>query len=235
MIVADDAFDNELSVPGDFVRGARGHAVLAIGPDSDGTEALAMWRLGPTGHADGAWLMRFDEIHEGVERLGQIVALLQDRCVIDWDRDVPVKVIDRIVDLVPAHIVDALRANVIEIPDVLVEIAEQRSSHADAVDRHRATTTSKSKIAPLTWPSEVPTPQELAERSRRTPWESAPPVAVTALQVSAAVARAAQLWQETEQARYRREYLRALGEPQPLPPRWLARLRQAAGAEALAA
>ena len=49
-----------------------------------------------------------------------------------------------------------------------------------------------------------------------------------ALALTSAVAMAAELWQDTEQARYRRKYLRALGEPQPLPPRWLARLRAAA-------
>ncbi|MEV0430605.1 DUF6218 family protein [Micromonospora sp. NPDC050495] len=45
--------------------------------------------------------------------------------------------------------------------------------------------------------------------------------------MTAAVANTAQLWQDTEQARYRRAYPRLLGDPQPLPPRWLARLREA--------
>ncbi|WP_373367482.1 DUF6218 family protein [Micromonospora purpureochromogenes] len=41
----------------------------------------------------------------------------------------------------------------------------------------------------------------------------------------------AQLWQDTEQVRFRRRHLRSFGEPRQLPPRWLARLRAAADAE----
>lgn len=41
----------ELSVPVDYVPGARGYAVFAAGLDGEGAEAMAIWRLGPTGYA----------------------------------------------------------------------------------------------------------------------------------------------------------------------------------------
>jgi hypothetical protein len=44
------------------------------------------------------------------------------------------------------------------------------------------------------------------------------------LSIAGAVERAVELWTDTEQIRYRRPYLRTLGEPQVLPPRWRARL-----------
>jgi hypothetical protein len=87
--------------------------------------------------------------------------------------------------------------------------------------------TAISKIAPLKWAGKLPEDgDEIAALSPRH-LSAASPVAGAALTVAVALSRAVELWQETEEARYRRPYLRSLGERQPLPPRWLARLRAA--------
>ncbi|SCG77579.1 DUF6218 family protein [Micromonospora inositola] len=226
-----EASENELSVPVDYVPGARGHGVLAVGPDSGGGDALAVWRLSPTGRAGGAWVVRFDEIERDPEQLRRIMSMLQDRCLVDWDRDIPIGVLARIAEVVPADQLTALQGNILTIPELLAEISEHRSTYTAAVEQHRAST--RSKLAPLAWPTEMPDQQDLAAWAARADCTAASPVAATALALTAAIASTAQLWQATEQARYRRVYLRSLGDPQPLPPRWLARLREAVASTSL--
>ncbi|MEU5564429.1 DUF6218 family protein [Micromonospora musae] len=223
--------ENELSVPVDYVPGARGHGVLAVGRDTDGGEALAVWRLGPTGRAGGAWVVRFDEIERNPEQLRRIVSMLQDRCLVDWDEATPAGALARLSEFLPAELLTTLHGNLLTIPELLAEITELRFTYATAAEQHRES--AKSKIAPLAWPSEMPEQQTLVAWAIRASTAAASPVAATALSLTAAVASTAQLWQDTEQARYRRIYLRSLGDPQPLPPRWLARLREAVAATSL--
>lgn len=216
--------ESELAIPVDYVPGARGHAVLAVGPDADGTEALAVWRLSPTGHAGGAWVVRLDDIAQD-DQLVHIMWMVQGRCLVGCARETPVAILDRVAHALPQQLVSTLRGHVLTVPELLTEITEHRAAYAEAVDRQRAVSTSK--LAPLAWPAEVPDHEDLAIRLAAQP-RAASPVAGSALALTSAVAMTAQLWQDTEQARYRRKYLRPLGEPQPLPPRWLARLRAAA-------
>ncbi|MGN9805509.1 DUF6218 family protein [Micromonospora sp. L32] len=223
--------ENELSVPVDYVPGARGHGVLAVGPDSSGGDALAVWRLSPTGRAGGAWVVRFDEVEREPEQLRRIMSMLQDRCLVDWDEAKPNDALARISEFLPAELLTALRGNILTIPELLAETTEHRSIYTAAVEQHRAGT--RSKIAPLAWPTEMPDQQALMTWTARANSTAASPVAATALALTAAVASAAQLWQDTEQARYRRVYLRSLGDPQPLPPRWLAWLREAVASTSL--
>lgn len=224
-MASDTDAPDELSVPLDHVPGARGHGVLAVGSDGDGREALAVWRLSPTGRAGGSWVLRLDDVRRDPDRFGRIMEMLRGRCLIDWDAQAPARVLDRVATGLPVDLVATLKDSILTIPELLTEIGEQRAGYAEAIERHRAT--APSKIAPLVWPSELPQPGELAERARaasRAAW----PVTATALATAWAVATIVQLWQDTEQARFRRTYLRGLGDPQPLPPGWLARLRQAA-------
>ncbi|MFC8620140.1 DUF6218 family protein [Micromonospora purpureochromogenes] len=226
-----EASENELSVPVDYVPGARGHAVLTVGPDNDGGDALAVWRLSPTGRAGGAWVLRFDEVERNPEQLRRVMSMLQDRCLIDWNEEAPTAALARIAEVLPAELLTALQGNIVTIPELLAEISEHRSTYAAAMEQHRASI--KSKIAPLAWPTEMPDQQDLAGWAARAYSTAASPVAARALALTAAVASTAQLWQDTEQARYRRVYLRSLGDPQPLPPRWLARLREAVASTSL--
>lgn len=229
----------DLSVPMDYVPGARGYAILAAGRDGDGdgAEAIAIWRLGATGHAVGAWIFRLDELDEleaDRERLLNVLSLLQDRCLVDWDADRPDAVLRRIEPWLPVDLVSVLRSNMLFIPDLLEEIREHRRICAEAVERHRPHT--NSKLVPLAWSIELPDDQEQARRLLTpSPQPAAAPVAAEALALAGSVRRAVELWQDTEQTRYRRAYLRSLGEAQPLPPRWLATLRTAgAGVAAVA-
>lgn len=225
MTSALDAPESAYALEVDYVRDAQGHAVLAMGPDGAGAEALAVWSLGPTGRAGGAWVLPLDNLQQHVVRLQRIIGMIRGRCLVDWMIDSPLRILARLGDLLPGEVVAGFRDEILIIPELLDEIAERRKMYADAVEAYRATT--KSKIVPLVWPSPVPEPRTLGEWSARFQQSAASPVAGQALALTAAVARTAELWQDTEQLRYRRPYLRSFGDPQSLPPRWLAQLRAA--------
>ncbi|GAB3803109.1 DUF6218 family protein [Micromonospora zhanjiangensis] len=227
MTISVETPDNELSIPFDYVPGARGHAVLAAGEDESGSAALAVWRLGATGQAVGAWVLSMSAVRRDNEEFQQVMNLIRDRSLVAWDADSPMEVIGRIAPELPASLVESLRRNVLLIPDLLAEIAEQRAAITLAADEYRRT--ASSKVAPLMWPTDIPSPAELRVVADEMQHPAAPVVA-KALGLSAGLARVAQLWQETEQVRARRRYLRTLGDPQLLPPRWLESVRAAVNA-----
>ena len=227
MTPVPDASDADLSTAMDHVPGVRGHVVLAKGDDQTG-EALAVWRVGPTGQAGGAWITPMDLVHDDAGRSRQIFDLLRDRCLVDWDGKRSAGVLDRVADLLPPGLAARMASNILLFPDLINEVAEQRRRLESTVEAYRAQTTSK--ILPLVWPQDIP---EDAQQARQLVTGNTPlgasPVATEALALAGTLQRVCQLWQDTEQVRHRRSYLRDLGTPEPLPPTWLARLRAAAG------
>lgn len=238
--------NEELSVPGDYVPGVRGYAILVTGRDggtdgdgdgggdreSFGAESIAVWRLGATGYAAGAWILRLDDIEADPQHLRDVMSLLRDRCLVDWDADRPEAALRRIERWLSADLVSALRSNLLFIPDLLHEVRKHRRVCSETVEQHRLTT--KSAIVPLAWSVELPDDPDRARRMLTPAPMTATPVAAEALALAGTVRRAVELWQDTEQTRYRRTYLRSLGEVQPLPPRWLAALRKAGGTSTVA-
>jgi hypothetical protein len=230
MTLAADAGDDEQITAIDYVPGVRGHAVITVGPDGDGAEALAVWRLGPTGVAVGAWILSLDAARNDPAALHGIMTMLRGRCLVGWSADDSVKSLHRVAGLVAPTMIDRLSDGVVTIPDLLAEIAECRKRYLGTLERYRSTT--KSKIVPLTWARDVPLDVQAA-RLALTPHRAwtASPVAAQAVALAGALHQAIGLWQDTEGLRYRRSYLRSLGQPRALPPRWMARLRSAATAE----
>lgn len=215
--------DSGLAASVDYVPGVRGYAVLTAGPDEAGHDSLAVWRLGSTGQAVGAWVLRLDHAADDPGLLRSVLTSLTGRAVVDWTADAPAAALERVTPLLGDDTTTALAARIVLIPDLLTEIAEHRVRYAEALEAYRAG--AKSKIAPFTWTSEVPaTPQEAREQLSPEQPAAASPVAAAALTIAGAVERAVELWTDTEQIRYRRPYLRVLGDPQVLPPRWRARL-----------
>jgi len=209
------------------VPGVRGHVVLAAGLDGDGADALAIWRAGPTGRADGAWALTFAEIARTPQRLCTIEAILSGRCLVAWSASDADLVLHRLAGLLPSGRLDALRGSLVVVPDLLAEIADQRAGY-DHLVAERALATRR-KATPLPWRTEPGDVNQLKVAAIAAASRAASPVAVSALALTAAVGHLAELWHETERVRCRRKHLKALGEPQLLPPRWLGRLRAAAG------
>jgi hypothetical protein len=196
----------DLTVAAATIPGVRGHAVLAQGPDADGRDAVAVWRLDAFGNAIGAWIPP----HAG---LAEVYHGMRGCAIVTWagSADLPD---------------DRFDAPVLLIEDLLAEIREHRQTYTEAHDAFRATR--KTKISDLDWASEVP-PDDRARSVLTVHRPAASPVAAAALAVAGAVRNAIELWELTEQVRYRRVHLRSFGDAQPLPPRWLAALRTAYG------
>jgi hypothetical protein len=197
----------DLTVAAATIPGVRGHAVLAEGPDDEGRAAVAVWRLDAFGNAIGAWIAAPAD-------LAEVYAGLRGCAIVTWagPPDLPA---------------DRFAAPVLLIEDLLAEIREHRQTYTEAHDAFRATR--KTKITDLDWTSSEVPPDDHA-RSVLTPHRpAASPVAASALAVAGAFRNAVELWELTEQVRYRRVHLRSSGDAQPLPPRWLAALRTAYG------
>jgi len=223
MAVTPASQDAESSPALDYVPGVRGHAVLVTGRDAAGEDALAVWILGAFGTATGAWVLPLAGLDES--RLLSVLSMVRGRCLVGWSEVTATEALDKVEGTLPPALVVRLRAGSLAIPDLVAETREHRARHAAEVTAYSATV--NSKIAPLKWAGRLPEQGDEVSALSPRHVSAASPVAGAALTVAGALSRAIELWQETEEARYRRPYLRSLGERQPLPPRWLAHLRAA--------
>ncbi|WP_436520657.1 DUF6218 family protein [Actinoplanes sp. HUAS TT8] len=211
----------------DYPPGVRGYAVIVAGAGSDGADVVAIWILNPFGEPTGAWVRPLVDL-DG-ERLTAIMGMVEGRCLVGWTEEAAAGALDKIEAVLPAEVVARLRAGVLAIPDLIAETREHRARYEEALAAYTATTTSK--IAPLAWARALPSAgEEVAALSPR-PIVAASPAASAALTLAKSLSQAIELWQMTEEARYRRPYLRSTGAQQSLPPRWLARLRRAESGE----
>ncbi|UQU62664.1 DUF6218 family protein [Couchioplanes caeruleus] len=227
MTSAEESIVDESGIVADYLPGVRGHGVLAAGFGVDDKDSLAVWKLGPTGGLSGAWVFSQEDLARDTTRFHAVMHMLAGRCLVGWTRQAPVDVLSKVAHLLPTKLVDEFAAGVASIADLLDEVCEHRERYGAALEAYRAT--AKSKLAPLAWAQDVPADREAAERLISfQPSCAASPVVASALSIVGSFRRAVELWQDTEQVRYRRSYLRSLGEPQPLPPRWLAHLRATA-------
>jgi len=223
MTVASERQDAEPTAALDYVPGVRGHAVLLTGPGADGEDALAVWTLGAFGTATGAWVLPLVSLDDSC--LLPVMSMVRGRCLVGWSEATATEALDKVEGALPAALVARLRAGAMAIPSLIAETRKFRMRYTEAVTAYGATAISK--IAPLKWATTLPADGNEATALSPRHVSAASPVARAALTVAAGLSRAVELWQETEEARYRRPYLRSLGERQPLPPRWLARLRAA--------
>jgi hypothetical protein len=201
----------DLRVAAAGLPGVRGHAVLKTGLDEQSREAVAAWRLDAFGTAIGAWVVPLAGDDPDLPGIPDIYPGLRGCAVVDWAAGP----LPKSFPPTPVLLLD----------DLLAEIREHRQRYTEAHDAFRATR--KAKITELAWPSEVPAPEH-ARTVLGVHRGAASPAAAAALAVSGAVRQAIELWEDTEQVRYRRVHLRSFGDAKPLPPRWLAALREAA-------
>ncbi|TWG24472.1 DUF6218 family protein [Actinoplanes teichomyceticus] len=222
-MIASESQDAESSTVLDYLPGVRGHAVLVLGPGPDDQESLAIWTLSALGAATGAWILPLADLDSA--RLLRIMHMVRGRCLIGWTEDAATEALGEIEALLPAEMIARLRAGRLAIPDLVAEIREHRVHYSEELTAYSASTSSK--LAPLKWARELPDEADEADVLTRRPAYAANPAAAVALTLAGTLRQVIDLWRETEEARYRRPYLRSLGELQILPPRWVGRLRAA--------
>lgn len=212
-------------LPLDQVHGATGHVIVAEGADDSGADAVAVWHVSASGAPVGAWIKPAPAIADDPDAAGQLLRLTSHRALVGWDAGVA-ELLGRLGQWAKRQ---DPRPTLVLLPEVLAEVAEHRHIHAAAVEQRQAG--SKSKFTPLVWRHDVPEAgswSEFVQAVRLTRPQAASPVAVDALHLARAVAWVSELWHDTETVRTRRSYLvERFGPAAPLPPQWLARLRQA--------
>lgn len=216
----------------DRVEGVTGHVILVEGPDENGSAAVGLWHVSTTGQPVGAWVRRTADLRNDPTTADELLRLTSHRAVFGWDTTTS----DRLLTSLAAWAgwAEPPRPVPVLLGEVLAEIAEHRRAHAAAVAEHQAV--SKSKPASLKWPHEVPSVgswSEFVAATRLPRPQARSEVAAEALHLVRGLAWAVELWHETETARVRRSYLvDRFGPAAELPPRWLARLREAHAAGA---
>jgi hypothetical protein len=213
------------------VAGVTGHVVLECGRDGSGLDSIAVWHVDPGGLPVGAWIVGVETLASDSAAAQRLLGLTLRRSVLCWDTGTPAEVLDGLATWAGAVQAQRWTQTAVCLPDALVEIAEHRQRHAEAVDAYR-TSHPKANVAPLVWRTDVPagvaSRDELQKRAKLAPPVADCDVAARALQVVRLTRWTVELWQQTETARLRRKYLRAqFGDEAPLPPGWLARLRTA--------
>jgi hypothetical protein len=216
----------------DYVPGTVGHAVLAVGHDHSGAEAMAVWQVSPTGQPTGAWILATGADGGEADRgkAQRLLKMVERRSVVGWSSEDVSYLLGRLAEAAGTELAPGWDETAVYLPAALAEIAEYRRRHAEAVTEHQNAT--KSKVAPLAWQHEVPTEasslKELADAAGLTSVTTTSEVAAQALLTARTLAWTAGLWQETEQVRLRRRYLvERFGSASALPEHWLGRLRAA--------
>lgn len=221
----------------DYVPGTVGHVVLAAGRDLGGTAAVAVWQVSPTGQPTGAWILTTGADAAGADadpaKARRLLGTVGRRSLVGWSGDGGDGIgyaLERLATAAATKPAPGWEESAVYLPAALAEIAERRRLHAEAVAEYQRV--SKSKVAPLAWPHEVPTDAtslaELADVAGLTTTATASEAAARALLTTRLLSWTVGLWQETEQVRLRRRYLvDRFGPASALPERWLARLRAA--------
>jgi hypothetical protein len=223
MTVAAYDGDADQDVTSHYPPGVRGHAVIVIGAGTDGGDVLAVWILNPFGDPTGAWVLPLADLDGS--RLLEIMTMVRGRCLVGWTEESAVAAFGKIEAALPPELVARLRATGLAIPGLIAETREHRARYDEALATYRATT--GAKVSPLTWARDLPVPGDEEAALSPRPFYAASPAATAALIIAKSLGQAIELWQMTEEARFRRPYLRGLGPQQPLPPGWAARLRSA--------
>jgi hypothetical protein len=227
-----DASADTTPFVGDYVSGVVGHAVLVTGRNHHGAESVAVWQIEATGQPTGAWILALDA-PDRAATARRLLGVVQRRSVFGWDDDAAGFAMACLAELAEVVAPSGWKHTAVHLPDVLTEIADQRRRHAEAVTTYAARGGSKSKIAPLSWDSDVPA--DTASLPALAAFAGLPLLGISCevvdrvLQLTRLVGWTARLWQDTEKARLRRRYLDdEFGPGSVLPPRWLAQLRAAA-------
>ncbi len=223
--IEEELLESSLDV--DYLPGVLGHVIVASGPDEEGREAVALWQVGPAGKPDGAWI--FSSAREDPAAASRLVGLARQRALVAWDVSTEAGLLEHL-----AQIADVTggtwRDTYVSLPDALVEVIQWREKLIAEFETYRAGTASK--VEPLKWPHRAPagvtSMTELAGTGRVVRPAAPSQVAAGVLHLAMLTRWVAGLWQETEQARMRRPFLRQrYGPSMPLPPSWLASLRAA--------
>jgi hypothetical protein len=203
---------------------APGSAVLAVGQESTGQQAVAVWQISPEGHPTGSWVVAQEYAYSDADAARQLLVNIERRALVATDPGTLDDVASRITAAAGIDADGWWNKQCFSPTEAFTDVLTCRAEFQATIAAVRQT---GRNVAPLRWdrafptglrPSTVAELQQLAGVGR----VAGAPVIVEALQMSRMLRWLIALWAQTEQVKNRREYIREEhGEPQALPPSWL--------------
>lgn len=217
--------------PADPDRSVLGTSIVGIGLGDDGYEVVALWNLGPSGVATGAWVVDADAAFGDAATARRLLVCLDGRAVTGVDVVSAATTLRRLTDAAGLSVPgDWWEARSFAPVTAFGDVLQRRAAFESSIEARRATT---KNIAVLEWSRDYSTertPDSFDALRALSPVGAAPgaPAVSEALTVSRVLSWVAALWTETEQPKGRRTYLRdEHGAAEPLPPAWRAATRTA--------
>lgn len=213
---------------------ALGGAVLALGADDNGAAVLALWQVSPEGAPTGAWIVPQTEAFGNEQVARRLLSCVDGRAVTGADTDTARSTLGELAKSARHEISNewwSVRSYC--AVDVFSELVARRAAYEKTVEARRQTT---KNVSPLEWSRDFALdqlPANFAELRALSPIGIARGAAAVSevLTVSRILQWLVELWSQTEQTKNRRPYLREEhGDPEPLPPSWLAAMRAALSA-----
>jgi hypothetical protein len=223
-VVAIDALSAPTQLDG---LSAAGSAVLALGQDDKGRDAVALWQISVDGRATGAWVEPREQAFGDRDTARRLLTCVERRALTAAD---PGTVDEALTNLTSAAQLDEGSGDwwgkhVFTLTEALAELSARRESFEQTIADTRE---SGRSVAALEWPRDLPAdnlPSSLAEMRElaRVGLPAGAPAVSEVLTIANVLRWIVGLWGETEQVKGRRRYiLEAHGPAEALPPSWQA-------------
>jgi Family of unknown function (DUF6218) len=210
---------------------APGSAVVALGAGDEGEDVLAVWQVSPQGAPSGAWTISQEEVFTSPEPAQRFLTLIERRAITATRGDVADEVVQRL------SAASAIGSNgrwgeqqAFSPVQAFRDVLARREAITAAVNQAK---NERKNVAALEWArdlSDSPAPHDVEDLRRLAGLAPGPgtPACAEAITVARTLRWLVKLWAETEQVKNRRGYVRdALGDPEALPPSWLAAVHTA--------
>ncbi|WP_206792035.1 DUF6218 family protein [Amycolatopsis sp. MtRt-6] len=210
---------------------APGSAVLCVGSGNDDVESVATWHVSPAGEPTGAWIVPADEAFGSEDVARRILTFVERRAIAAVHSQDLQNWLERLTTTAKVDVEDGwLKRQLFSPVDAFRETVERRRQFGRTVETTRE---SSKTITALEWTHDLPDDTEFrdfASLQGVAHISAAPgtPVVSEVLSIARTLRWLVSVWAETEQVKNRRRYVRAEhGDPEPLPPQWLAAVQSA--------
>jgi hypothetical protein len=202
-----------------------------VGAGDHDIESVATWHVSPAGDPTGAWIYPSDDVFGSQDAARRVLSFVERRAIAAVHPQRLQEWLDRLTTAAKVDTEDNWwKRHLFSPVDAFHETTRRRQQYVDTVEAARKTTKT---ITPLEWTHDLPDDAEVedfASLQRIAGVSSAPgtPVVSEVLSIARTLRWLVSVWAETEQVKNRRRYVRAEhGDPEPLPPQWLAAVQAA--------
>jgi hypothetical protein len=202
-----------------------------VGAGDHEVESVATWHVSPAGDATGAWIYPAGEVFGDRDTARRVLSFVERRAIAAVQPRSLQEWLDRLTTAAEVDVEDGWWKRQLFSPvDAFRETTRRRQQYVVTVEAARE---NSKAITPLEWTHDLPDDadvQDFASLQRIARISSAPgtPVVSEILPIARTLRWLVSIWAETEQVKNRRRYVRAEhGDPDPLPPQWLAAVQSA--------